>query len=700
MNEGPKSISLGTQLVAPEGFDQMRMDSLYIFLVNSAEIGSARLVSFVEQPPKLMGRGDKAKLQRPPPSVELIGIKRDRFEWAVGHGLIVHADRQDELPAWQAALGARSVENTEEERYKENVKPHKDRIDTLLGHMQPLVADVRGFLLSDDPIGFINKVARTCSPPQNEARFRASFLLYIAYRSNRNVLAYQIQNVGQWDRNNHPGAKCGVVPKGLGRLHGHPSNEEQLKKEAIEGWDLYSMPGRSAGAVYRIVCIRIWLCRVIKDAQGRKRFVRPDGKPFMTYNQFWYRLVEHYGLPALQKTMYGRARYREDMAPSKGHFSEAVADICERTEEDGYWVKEVALAADGKTHLPPLIVVRIVDVATAFRLGIGFSLGGEKGDAYRMARFCMAVGGDFYCFLFGIDISFEDFPTLGLSADTVVDRGPGQGESAKAQSPEARAVFNEMPPTGFGQGKATVESTNPRSIRMRERPSFVQTNIPLIDLMRREIRNTVAENDSHDVHTRLGPRRIAQADRITPLDLYEKLSAVGRTAAMPISRDQAIREFLTPIPVELKADGVYIDSQRYDSTQLRASGVLDRVPSPDAPSLKGFQMDMVLRYAWVEVRGTLIMVAAMLHLREDDEQLFLCAMERRLLREKLDEMKVDFDTHQHAVKAEADALFHKETGHYMGDSKRRAGKPKRNSQEAREEGKAVKKVLTPHRRAA
>lgn len=700
MNKEPKPISLGTQLIAPDGFEQMRKDVIYVFLVSSAQIGSARLVHFHEQPQKLMGKGSKAKLQRPPPSVELIGVKRDRFEWAVNHGLIDHAEIQTDLPGRQAALGTVTVESLEEERYKKKVKPHKDRIDRLINHMEPIVSDIRAFLLADDPIAFVNNVARTCLPEQNEARFRASVFLYIAYKQNRNVLAYQVQNVGRWNRNNHPGAKCGVVPNGLGKLHGHTSNDEQLKNDAIQGWDLYSMPGRNIGKVYRIVCLRTWKCPVVKDGRGRKRFVRLDGEPFMTYHQFYYRVVEHYGLAAMQKTMYGRARYREDKAASKGHFSEAAADICERTEEDGYWVKEVALAADTVTHLPPLIVVRIIDVATSFRLGVGFSLGGESGDAYRMARFCMAVGGDFFCFLFGMQVAFERFPTLGLSADTIVDRGPGQGKSAQARGQAARPVFNEMPPTGSGQGKASVESTNPRSIRMRDRPSFVLTQIPLIDLMRREIRNTIAENDSHDIHPRLGPRRISQADRITPLDLFEKLSAVGRTAAMPISRDQALREFLTSIPFELRADGVYIDSQRYDSTQLRASGILDRVPSPDAPLLKGFQMDMALRYAWVEVRGALIMVAAMLHLREDHEQLFLCAMERRLLNEKLAEMIADFDTHQHAVKGEADEQFHEETGHYMSDSKRLPGKPKRNTKEAREEGKAVKKALTPHRRAA
>lgn len=104
-------------------------------------------------------------------------------------------------------------------------------------------------------------------------------------------------------------------------------------------------------------------------------------------------------------------------------------------------------------------------------------------------------------------------------------------------------------------------------------------------------------------------------------------------------RDQAVRRWLDPLKFSVKPDGVYLGYQRYYSEQLRATGILD-VDKDDA-EVDGYVVHMCARYAWVEINSKLIMVAAMLPMREDEDQLFLSSLEMRLLQEKVDTMNSD-----------------------------------------------------------
>ena len=371
--------------------------------------------------------------------------------------------------------------------------------------------------------------------------------------------------------------------------------------------------------------------------------------------------------------------------------------VAETVQEDGRWVAELAIGPDGKTPLPALLVVRIVCVATAMCLGIGFGLGGETGAAYRMARFCMEVDKVFFCWLFGIDIEKDAWPSEGANDHSIRDRGPGQGKTGRPNEGAAKPTFNEMPPTGFGQGKPNVESTHDKEIHIHDRPAFFTTRIPLIHLTRREIQKELIRMDTGSVLGHMGPARIAEAESLTPLDLYEKLAANGRTYERVCDRDQAVRRWLDPLKFSVKPDGVYLGYQRYYSEQLRATGILD-VDKDDA-EVDGYVVHMCARYAWVEINSKLIMVAAMLPMREDEDQLFLSSLEMRLLQEKVDTMNSDLRSHRDAVHGEHEEIFHAETGRSMEDKRMVPGaKPKRTAQ-ARAAAKAAKEALTPRRAA-
>jgi hypothetical protein len=695
------SIALGTQLEAPDGFEHLEAGQRYFFLISAAYV---KLVAFVEQPAKKTGK-KRSKSCKPPPEVMLISIARAKFEYAVENELIVQCDKQLALPSWCEGAELVDTNSPALKRYKKAKIPHSKRTDALVAQMKPLLDRLKDVLSGDDPIKFVNQHAESCTPKQNQSRFRAAFFIFIAFRQNRNAISYQRHNIGRWSRQGHPGAKCGVKAKGLGALHGFKSTDHpDLVKEVQEGWDTFAQAGRSVAAIYRLTCLHIWNCRSIKDSRGRKRLLRPDGQPFLSPDQFRTVLFKTVGAETIYGTLRGRAYVREEKVPSKGRFSESVANACERTEADGYWLAEIPMAPDGVTPLPALIVVRIICVVTSMLLGIGFSLGGEAGSAYRMALFCMAVPKDFFGSLLGMKIDPESWPSEGLSDDTVTDRGPGSTDSGRAADPSLRPVISGMPPTGFGQGKATIESSNPRKIKVRDRPSFVATTVPLAHLVRREVRRTIAQNDSHDISDRLGPRRIAAADRVTPLDLYRKLKAVGRSDERPCSSiEQAVRAYLTPCKLQVKSNGVYLKFQRYDCPELRATGLLHVAANDelDEPlTIPGFVMDLSVRQVWADVNGRLIMVPAMVAIREDDDQFDISVYELDLLAEKLDEMKADLRTHREAVANEAEAAWSEETGYKATDFRRKSGRVHRGTAKAKRESAAVKQHLSQRRKAA
>jgi hypothetical protein len=688
------AVRLGTQLFAPEGLGTIPKDERLFFLVNK---GVARFVRFEEQPAKVIGKAHKRK-EKPPPKVFLHWMKSESFEQALETGLLQLCEEQIKLPPWRAGLKDRDVIAHDRQRDKEKVKfSHEAAVNKKLLAMAPITDSWQEFLFCEDPIRYAKSVARSAKPARNEGRFLADVFLYLAFGLNKNAIAYRIEAHGGWTRRNHPGAKPGKKAKGLGNKYGTKANDDETWDSVRAGWDLFAKPGTPIRRVYRLTQVHVRHCTVVKLTKYRKQFVLPTGEPAETYDQFYRKLMTLVGRDEVMRMVRGRAWHRENRAHSHGKFSEEVNSVAEIVQEDGRWVPELAIGPDGKTPLPSLIVVRIVCVATAMCLGIGFGLGGETGTAYRMARFCMEVDKVFFCWLFGIDIEKEAWPSEGANDHSVRDRGPGQGKTGKPNEASAKPTFNEMPPTGFGQGKPNVESTHEKEIQIGDRPTFVTTRIPLIHLTRREIQKELARMDAGSVLGHMGPTSIAEAESLTPLDFYEKLAAKGRTYERVNNRDDAVRRWLTPQVFSVQADGVYIGNQRYFSSELAETGIL--AVDGDESQIRGFAVDMCVRYAWVEIKSRLLLVAAILPMREDDEQLYLSLLEMRLLQEKVDAMNSDLRSHRDAAHGEHEASFFQETGRSMEDRKHIPGSKPKKTAEARAIAKAAKDALTSRRAA-
>jgi len=691
------SIELGTQLEAPEGLGVLLKGNVYYFLWSDAEHEITHLVYFVECPPRVTRTHGKERRENPRPLAVHVTVRRKIFEDGVDDRLILPCEEQLTMPPW---LGDRSpdVAKVDEGRQKKGRISHQARLARILSHIKPIADDYRRILSSPNPTAEINRHARACSPKQNEARLRFCFFVYLAFKKNEAALTYRAVQ-GKWDRcaEAHKGKKFGRRSR-HGRLSGHGSNDAQLRANVRKWFVEAARAGMTLVSIVRRILTEKIGCRTRRDEHGSQVYYHPEGKPFPNRRQLIRLILREMGAEEVRKLLKGAKRVRDEQTESLGPFSEALANAMERAEADGYWVPEIVISRAHGTALPPLVVVRIRCSATGMMVGIGFSLGGESAAAYRMAKFCAAISKVRFCALLGLRIDAEEWPVEGMPAELIVDRGPGSTPRAAAVEVDAGPAIQGVAPVYSGQSKATIEASNPKKVKVGGKPGHVASNMSLMDLVKREILRTVADCDAIRVTWRLTPDLVAKGTRASPLGLWSALTAVGRNDAIPMTFEQAVRSYLTKVVFKIKADGVYLHGQRYDSPALRKTGVLKGLRSNKQATLEGYALDMCVRHAWVETRGGLIEVDAQLPLRDDDSQLFISLSELQKIDDVRRSLDADMVEHSDAVRAHAEVRFKEETGRSWHDGRRRSGRPKRGTQAARKAARQVKGVVTPRRR--
>lgn len=686
-------ILIGTQLVVSNEFHSLIPNATYYFLVRTNRV---RLVWFEHQEIKRVGK--KQRADSPLPKVHIVDISGELFDYGLDQGYIGVKHYQDELPLWLVSedtpikskkIGGSICLDKQDARLKRKLKT-----------IAPLVKSLEIILNLENPFQYLNHYARLSCPELNASRLRAEFFSYILFRRDERVLRYRVGRIGCWDRDNHKGKKPGATSLGVGKYLSAKSTDMDVMNDIRVGWQRWGKLGSTVREIHKNVCVYLWESEVIEMSKGVKITIRPDGRAALSEQQFRRRLYQLIGYEEVKTTLRGHAFWREERAPSKGRFSEDLCNVGERIESDGYWVKDKVLAPDGVNILPGLVVIRVKCVLSGMLLGIGFSLGGENAEAYRMAQFCMAIPKSLFGKYFGVEISDERWPSVGISDNLVFDRGAGCSIKAEASEPIGKATMREMPPTGFGQGKAAIESSHPRNPKTRDRQAYRTTSLNLIDLMRREIERTIDQVDSADMSSRITPSMLAYVDRATPLAIFSALSERGRTCLRPISFEDAVRSFLSPVSLQVKADGVYHMYQRYTSADFVLTGLMSIAASTGKQiEVTGYSMEMCLRYIFVEWKGKIIEVAAVLAIREDDEQLFISLEEMGLADQLLREMKSDLKVHASATKVEGLQRFITNAGISSEKCIVKPGVPKRKSKSLISEARLIKEVLT-HRRSS
>lgn len=692
-------MQTGTQIYAPEGFDSLAKGKIYHLLRNDGARQRVLLVSF--QPKNIAGTdvpgrelNDKGKRNIAVAgtalrdhTTQLSYVARHRFEIAIESGEILILNEAEELPPWFSGLSIDDLRSHRSDRYKIKVS-HEERIARTLQHLQPLVQNLDEILSAENPDLLINAHARSCSPPQNEKRFRIAFYSYICFGFTPWSLHYGVHRIGHWDRFSKQ-TKLGRPSRLLGANHGYGTNDTEVLAKIEEGYRRFAGHGQHLSKIYRKTMTKIFCCVMQTEPSGRKRYVHPSGLPFPSFGQFCYRIGQIFSLESRQLHKYGHSHVRTKLKHSQGRYSESVGNVMERTEQDAYCSTQVSVGYLPGVHLPPLWVVRIRCLASGMIVGVGFSVGAELASGYRMALFCAAIDKVKFCSLFGQDIVAADWPSIGLSPHMINDRGPGSTSKADGENRNFNPIIKEAAPSYSGQSKASIETTHPKTTKGDGKPQFRETRLSIPQLAAQEVLRVIADNNSFSVIDRLNNSALIDEILPVPTAIWNYLNKKGRNQGITPVFNEAVRSYLTPIELIVRDDAVYFKDARYDSASLRESGILQKAHDLGRYSVKGYMLDACVRHLWVDIDSELIEVDAMLNIRDSSGQLYISVLEIEQIQELRRRARLELSTHQLAARSEYEQKFEDHTGIPFDQSTIKYGRSSRGKKNSLLEQKEI-----------
>lgn len=660
----------GAHVVAPEGFGELAKQVTYHFVTNVGQM-------------VLLARFDSPSTKRRLPKVSLLRLQRGDLEDGINRKLI-HVSPSDtgDLPPWLSELKDVNIASLDMHRTSAK-RSHREYVETRLFHIMPALEDIDAIWADEDIEGAINRYANSATPKQNTSRYRLWLLTYLCFGRNLWALLPPFHKLGTSERRVST-TKLGAPSKAFGKHHGH-AKTPQMEELCLKGYLKFSAPGESFGFIYSKTLVEIFGCKTTKRPDGTLSHVHPEGKPFPSYRQFYYCVTKAFGPGSIRKNRVGSARHRSSLAPSKGRFSQQVANVLEVVEFDGYYTKELPKGyIDGKT-LPPLCVVTAREDLSGMKVGIGFSFN-ESAAAYRMALFCMAVPKKYFCELFGIQLGDDQWISEGFPPHMKHDRGAGSSPTLIQNEP-AKPVIRNMVPSWSPQSKATVESSHPKDVKLQGRPTHVLSELTPVELAKREIIRLIAYNESADMSARMEIDPDLAEILPTPQRIYKHYNGILRNSGVSMSISEAVRSFLTPVEVFAKADGVYLlDERRFDCPELRETGLLDKIArnSLGKVALQGYILDLCLRHIWVEIDNTIIRLDAVLTVRDTGGLLLISIRDLASWKERRGVADSKFSEHKRAVVSESLEKFEASTGKKLTSGRRKGGAAKTNKLETQE----------------
>jgi hypothetical protein len=623
------------------------------------------------------------------PKVQLLKMPEEEFERGVETGHITPCEKQSALPPWLSDFEKEDLSKIDLRRPHAVIK-HASRVEDRLLALGPALTSLEAILSAPSPDKRLNAIARSCYPKQHESRYRLWFYSYISFGHNIWALLPPFHNAGHHDRFLYPDSKQGRDNNAFGKHYGYGCRKDVVEK-CLKGWKKHSGLGKSMRKIYELTMISEFKCITTATRFGTKDFAQPEGEAIPTYWQLRYRVIQKFGLEIVQITLYGEIRHRKRCAASKGPFSEAVANLVERVEADGYNTEQLPKGFVEGTTLPALSVVIGRDLLSGLKLGIGFSFGGERTTAYRAMLFSMAVPKVFFCSLFSIPIKPNDWPSVGLPGFLTLDRGPGASQRL-TENMSKRLSIREIAPSWWAQSKATVESSHPKTTKIEGAPKYFQSDMTPVELAKQEISRVLNFNDSADMSDRFQPQADLALILPSPIGLWNYYDRKGRNDAIPISIEDAVRAFLTPIEFTVTEKGVWLHEQCYRSKALVATGLLDKIKrSPNTTvKLSGYLLEMCTRFLWIEVEQQLIMIQAQQRNRDTEDLLDLSLAELEQWRDARSIVNSAFRTHQLAATTAMMQAFEANAGKHWEAGQQRKGKPKKNTINQQEYAEAKK----------
>lgn len=646
-------MMIGTQLEAPQGWREFAIGSVYCILCSGApDDQTVRLVEF---------RKTKGGF-RP----HLVHVQRGPFEAALQSGAIRPCPTQRAMPPWLPECDAKDYRAIDLDRPQGSSR-YQDYLDHRYQQIDGLVRRLDEIMRAKDPMALIGAHARSLRPAQNAGRVKLWFFTYVLHGCNLWSLMRANHEIGHWDRGSERHAQTRFGRPGAGgRGSGHSA--VPLRERMVAYYLRHAALGKSIASIHSDMLKNDFGCKT-RTVDGAKSVFHPRGLPFPTYNQFCYAIRRELGLEQIRRTKYGAAYMRENVKPSAGRFTHELTNLLEKLEADVFYAKERPRSALDDREMEPLAVARVVCPTSGEIVGVGFSLGAEREEAYRMALFSAAIPKSTFCRLFGItNLPDAEWPAQGLPGFLLTDRGPGAYLKCFPDREQAIPI-RQIAPSYQGQSKASIESSHRRDPKITGAPTHRAGNMNVMEMVRREIYRASLDNHTSNIRDRLLGLKDGEQVIGTPHHAWEFLNRIGRTAAFPMAFDDAVRSFLTPVDLVLSQDELRLRRRVYDAPELRATGIYDSVGAGQSITLQGYCLSLCVRHCWVEVGGQLIELTAKMPLRMNAERTYLSLDDLGIEAQRYSIQQAQQREHAKAASIEYAIRFEEETGLDFADAK-------------------------------
>lgn len=599
-------IKLGTQLCVDQAYKSLSPDLRYYYL-GPWNKQYATLLFFY-------GSGEYQKLA-------CIQLERNEFEVLISPSVAVLRQCEEQLrrPIWMSSCAATNFAELEERRRGKKLKDHESRICEKLEKLGPALLDEKRILAAKDPLRALSPYARSAGV--HPYRFKSDFFAYVLHGKDPWALMPRWHVNGKWDREQKD--------KKFGRAHfaRHYSFNfpvtQLMKARIIAFARSHKQRYRTFVDFHAELLRKEFKCMALRDQNGT-RYLSSLNDPFPSPGQARRVIVGALTGEEFAALFGKQKRQRVKKNYNNGNFTEQFACNLEAIEWDAFVINEVMRSFITEQPTTKMVVARIICSTTTCVVGVGFSIGGERREAYRAALYSMIAPRDYLEKLYGLDEgSLSRWVCGGMSAFTTADRGAAAWD-LMIQDIEAQFPLQTIAPSQEPLSKALCESSHPRTPDTSLDGIYLETVLTVAGIIKRELLRAARDNESGSIGNRPSDAIVAEMYQMglsaTPDGLWEFNCRKGRNAGdADMSHAAAIRTFWEPITVTLCRDGVLHCDSPYGSDEFRDSGAMDLLQPGQQTVLRAYALSCAIGFLHVEVAGKLIEVARIHRMRLPEE---------------------------------------------------------------------------------
>lgn len=592
----------------------------------------------------------------------LFEMDREAFVRARNSAALAPTALQRSLPEWLEAVSGINFAELEDHRYPQKKISYSDAVDLRLAQIAGAASNYVDILRAPSIEKALGKHYRDDAPNSNRARYLLWFWAYVLHGFNKWALQLATHNCGTWDR---------LDPQHNAKKFGRPSITQTcftfssigLEEQCAAAFTRHSKTSRTWTEIYeKAIAHDFGVVAILKG--GVPVLVQKQNKPFPSPDQFRYRVLKSLGQDVVSRRLYGAKHSRQIAKHHEGSFGQSTRNLFERMEVDAYTLNLLPQQLDGSGPGESIHVCRGICTTSSYTTGIGFSLGAERSEAYNSMLFCCVAQRDVIERVYGMSSGTLEDLARGISPEKRSDRGAGA--SAGSNDPGTHLFSIEaLTPSGEGQSKAFIESSNPRKRQIEGLSSRSVSKLTIPELMKKELIGLMRDNDVSDISHRLWPEAtehfLENGFTASPSNLFRYLDERACTSAVEVDFDTAVRTWCQKQQFTLSEKGVALGDRLYSSDKLKNTQFF-KSTRRGGVKITGYIVPMTIRIAWIEVNGRLVEVATVPPRRSQTAELDSSLAEAKQDEANLKAVKSKSRHDRIAMKMLANQKFETETG--------------------------------------